>query len=58
MVNAAVAGGVPWVRANLAEQGNAINSTYDAGNQPVYLPGRLADSPWTVLAVLEMAGMD
>ncbi len=58
MINAAVTGGVPWVRVNLVEQGNAINATYDAENQPVYLPGRLADKPWAVLAVLEMARMD
>jgi hypothetical protein len=58
MINAAVTGGVLWVRANLAEQGNVINSTYDADNQPVHLPARLADSPWAVLAVLEMARMD
>ncbi len=58
MVNAAVAGGVPWVRVNLPQHGNPINATYDAGNQPVYVPGRLADSPWAVLAVLEMARMD
>lgn len=58
MINAAVAGGVPWVRVNLAEHGNAINATYDAESQPAYLPGRLADQPWVVLAVLEMARMD
>ncbi len=58
MVNAAVAGGVPWVCVNLPEQGNPINATYDADDQPVYLPGRLADKPWAVLAVLEMARMD
>jgi hypothetical protein len=45
MVNAAVAGGVPWVRVNLADQGNLINATYDVDNQPVYLPGQLADKP-------------
>lgn len=58
MVNAAVTGGVPWVRVNLAEQGNLINASYDAENQPVYLPGQLADEPWAVLAVLEMARID
>jgi hypothetical protein len=58
MVNAAVTGGVPWVRVNLAEQGNLTNATYDVDNQPVYLPGQLADEPWAVLAVLEMARMD
>ena len=58
MINAAVTGGVPWVRVNLPEQGNLINATYGVDNQPVYLPGKLADKPWAVLAVLEMARMD
>jgi hypothetical protein len=58
MVNAAVAGGVTWVRVNLAEHGNAVNATYDADNQPVYLPEKLADKFWAVRAVLEMALMD
>ena len=58
MVNAAVAGGVPWVRVNFPEQNNVMNATYDADNQPVYLPGHLADKPWLVLAVLEMARLD
>jgi hypothetical protein len=55
MVNAAVAGGVPWVRVNLTEHGNVVNDVYDADHQPVYLEGRLADEPWGVIAVLEMA---
>lgn len=54
IVNAAVDGGVPWVRVNLAEQGNAVNATYDADNRPVFLPNKLADRPWRVRAVLEM----
>ena len=58
MVNAAVAGGVPWVRVNLPEHNNPVNATYDAGNQPEYLPGELADRPWAVRAVLEMARME
>jgi hypothetical protein len=58
IVNAAVAGGVPWVRVNLPEQGNAVNATYDANNPPVFLPGKLADKPWDVRAVLEMARME
>jgi len=57
IVNAAVAGGVPWVRVNLPPQGNAVNATYDADNPPTYLPGRLADQPWAVRAILEMAGL-
>ena len=55
MVSAAVAGGVPWVRVNLPEQGNPVNATYDADNQPVYLPGAWASKPWSIIAVLEMA---
>ena len=57
IVNAAVAGGVPWVRVNLPPQGNAVNATYDVDNPPTFLPGRLADQPWAVRAILEMAGL-
>ena len=57
MVNAALAGGVPWVRVNLPPQGNAVNATYGVDDPPTYLPGRLAEQPWTVRAVLEMAGL-
>ncbi len=55
IVNAAVSGGVPWVRVNLSPQGNAVNATYDVDHPPVYLPGKLADNLWAVRAVLEMA---
>jgi len=55
IVNAAVAGGVPWVWVNLPPQGNAVNAIYHADHPPAYLPGRLADKPWAVRAVLEMA---
>lgn len=58
IVNAAVAGGVPWVRVNLPPQGNAVNATYDVDDPLVYLPGKLADKPWAVRAVLEMAGKE
>jgi hypothetical protein len=55
MVNAAIEGGVPWVRVNLAGQGNAVNQKFDADRQPVYLPGELNDNPMIpVQAVLEM----
>jgi hypothetical protein len=57
IVNAAVAGGVPWVRVNLPPQGNAVNATYNVDQAPTYLPGRLADQPWAVRAILEMAGL-
>ncbi|MEW6092995.1 MAG: hypothetical protein AB1531_03420 [Chloroflexota bacterium] len=55
IVNSAVVGNVPWVRVNLPEQGNPINVTYDYDHPPVYLPGALADRPWVVRAVIEMA---
>jgi hypothetical protein len=55
IVNAAVAGGVPWVRVNLPEQGNAVNATFTMGTPPVYLPGALEDKSWAVRAILEMA---
>ena len=55
IVNAAIEGGVPWVRVNLAGQGNAVNEKYDADRQPVYIPGGLNDDPMIpVRAVLEM----
>lgn len=57
IVNVAVAGDVPWVRVNLPPQGNAANATYDVDNPPTFLPGRLADQPWAVRAILEMAGL-
>ena len=58
IVNAAVDGGVPWVRVNLPAQGNSVNATYDVDTMPVFLPGKLADSPWIVQAVLEMARIE
>jgi len=57
MVDAAIAGGVPWVRVNLPPQGNAVNATFTVDDPPSYLPGRLADQPWAVRAILEMAGL-
>jgi len=58
IINAAVAGGVPWVRVNLTRQGNGVNATYDAEHSPTYLPGQLADQPWAVRAILEMVEME
>ena len=58
IVNAAVEGVVPWVRVNLPEQGNGVNATYDAAHMPKFLPGELADQPWAVRAILEMASME
>jgi hypothetical protein len=57
MVNAAVNGGVPWVRVNLPPQGNPVNATYDAEHMPVFLPDKLADRPWSVQAILEMVNI-
>ncbi len=58
IVNAAVKGGVPWVRVNLSQFGNQVNATYDVDNMPDFLPGFLADRPWVVLAIIEMARME
>jgi hypothetical protein len=58
IVNAAVAGCVPWVRVNLPQQGNLVNAAYGEEDMPVFLPGELADKPWAVWAILEMAQMD
>ena len=58
IVNAAVAGGVPWVRVNLPPQGNTVNATYDVDHPPAYLSSKLADKPWAVRVVLEMAGRE
>jgi hypothetical protein len=57
IVDAAVAGGVSWVRVNLPEQGNPVNAVYDYDHPPAYLPGTLKDRPWAVRAILEMARM-
>jgi hypothetical protein len=46
------------VRVNLPEQGNPVNATYDLDHPPVYLPGELADNPWAVRAIIEMARME
>jgi hypothetical protein len=58
IVKVAIEAGVPWVRVNLPEQGNQVNVTYSMDHAPVYLPGMLADRPWSVLAILEMARME
>ena len=59
IVNAAVEGGVPWVRVNLPEQGNEVNAKYSSDNLPVFIPGELNDKPMLfVRAVVEMARME
>jgi hypothetical protein len=56
MVNAAVQGGVPWVRVNLPEQGNLVNDIFDSEYPPTFLPDQLNSEPMIpVRAVLEMA---
>jgi hypothetical protein len=56
MVNAAVDGGVPWVRVNLEKEGNAVNSRYSHDNLPHFIPGQLNNNPlYAAEAVLEMA---
>jgi hypothetical protein len=59
MINAAVEGGVPWVRVNLPDQGNPVNETYSSDHLPVFIPGELNKDPLlAVQAVLEMALFD
>lgn len=59
MVNAALDGGVPWVRVNLPEQGNPINERCGMDKMPVFIPGELnKDSLLPVRAVIEMAWAD
>jgi len=57
LVNAALEGGVPWVRVNLEAQGNGVNQRYDAQRRPVLLPGGMTDHPeaW-IEAVWELVG--
>lgn len=58
IVNAAIAGGMTWVRVNLEPQGNAVSATFDMDNPPIYIPGTLKDAPTLpVQAVIEMARM-
>ncbi|MBN2549167.1 MAG: hypothetical protein JXB15_08425 [Anaerolineales bacterium] len=57
IANAAVAGGVPWVRVNLPDKGNQINAFYTQESPPVYLPGERKEGLWVVQAILEMASM-
>lgn len=56
IVNAAVDGGVPWVRVNLAKEGNDVNSKYNKDILPNFVPGELINYPlYAAEAVLEMA---
>ncbi len=56
LVNAAVAGGVPWVRVNLAAQGNPLNRIFPPQQPPTWIPGSMAAHPelW-VQAALDLA---
>lgn len=56
MVNAAVHGGVPWVRVNLPAQANRPNTTYSQQRSPRWLKGTMSEHPraWTE-AVLELS---
>ncbi len=48
MVDAALAGGVPWVRVNGEDMGNPVNARYpldDPSRWPKWIPGRLRDHP-------------
>ena len=55
LVNAAIDGGVPWVRVNLPAQGNDLNARYGVERRPSLLPDSMSDHPeaW-VQAVWEM----
>jgi hypothetical protein len=55
MVEAALAGGVPWVRVNGENIGNPVNARYpldDPSRWPVWIPGRLRDQPGGEYGVL------
>jgi hypothetical protein len=59
MVNAAIEGGVPWVRVNLDAQQNPINQGCTFAEPPRFIPGELNENPMIpVRAVLEMARAD
>ena len=55
MVDAALAGGVPWVRVNGEDIGNPVNEAYpldDPSRWPCWIPGRLRDQPGGEYGVL------
>ncbi len=55
MNEAAITGGVPWVRINGSDMGNPINELYE-NREPAWLPGRMADYPeLDVSYIVEMA---
>jgi hypothetical protein len=59
IVNAALDGGVPWVRVNLPPQGNPVNESCSLDHMPKFIPGELNDNPLLpVYAVIEMARAD
>ncbi len=59
IVNAALDGGVPWVRVNLPQQGNPINERCAIDHMPVFIPGELNNNPLLpVVAVIELARAD
>ena len=59
MVDAAVTGGVPWVRINRESEGNAVNAVYGYFAPPTWLPGRLSDnSDVPQSSIRELAAME
>ncbi len=55
MNEAAITGGVPWVRINGSDMGNPINELYE-DREPAWLPGRMADyRDLDVSYIVEMA---
>lgn len=45
LVNAAIDGGVPWVRVNPAACGNPVNQRWSAASPPRWLPGKMEEHP-------------
>jgi hypothetical protein len=59
MVNAALDGGVPWVRVNLPKHGNSVNERCSMDHMPKFIPGELNNNPLLpVYAVIELALAD
>ncbi|MCF6148753.1 MAG: hypothetical protein E3K37_08850 [Candidatus Kuenenia sp.] len=54
MVDAAIAGGAPWVRINMQEQGNRVNSIYSFKKQPEYLSGSYDEAQTYLRAIIEL----
>lgn len=59
IVNAAIDGGVPWVRVNPPLHGNPINEKCDLDRMPNFIDGELNNNPMIpVYAVIELANAE